>query len=224
MPLTVNSTPASTTPPSTASTQGPSQLGQQDFLKLLMAQLSNQDPTAPADSQAFVAQLAQFAQVESLTTMSSQLNTMVVAQASANQLSTAALVGKQVAYSSNTVHLVSGQTTTVNASLSGNASSVSAVIKDGSGRTVRTVRVGASASGPISIPWDGRDDAGNALGDGDYTVSVVASDSAGKPVTVSTSGSGLVSGVSFADGVPELLVNGGKVKLADVTEIRQPTP
>jgi len=224
LPLTVDSTPSGATPPSSSAAQGSNALGKDQFLKLLMAQLANQDPTAPADSQAFVAQLAQFASVESLNTMSGQLNTLVVAQASANQLSTAGLVGKDVAYQSNGVQLISGQTTTINATLAGAASSVTAVVKDSSGRTVRTLRQGATPAGPVSIPWDGRDDNGNPLAAGAYTVSLVAADASGKAVTASTSGTGRVTGVSFEDGVPELLVNGGKVKLADVTEIRQPTP
>lgn len=224
MPLTIDSTGAGASPPPSSTPQGSNALGKDQFLKLLMAQLTNQDPTSPADSQAFVAQLAQFASVESLNNMSSQLNTLVVAQASANQMSTASLVGKDVAYQSNTVQLVPGQTATVNATLASSASSVTTVIKDGSGRTVRTLRQGAAQAGPVSISWDGRDDNGNPLAAGAYTISVVAADGSAKPVTASTSGSGRVTGVSFQDGVPELLVNGGKVKLADVTEIRQPTP
>ena len=56
--------PAAGTTRSTSSTTGSSQLGKQDFLKLLMAQMRNQDPMKPSDGMQFVGQLAQFQQLE----------------------------------------------------------------------------------------------------------------------------------------------------------------
>src|SRR5437879_5270390 len=49
-------------------------LGQQEFLKLLITQLTNQDPLAPEDDKAFLAQMAQFSSVEGITNINSSLD------------------------------------------------------------------------------------------------------------------------------------------------------
>ncbi|GMV50180.1 hypothetical protein FBQ96_05605 [Nitrospirales bacterium NOB] len=58
-----------TTSDSTAlkTSDGPKPLGQDDFLKLLMTQLQHQDPLKPVDDQAFIAQTAQFSQLEQMS-------------------------------------------------------------------------------------------------------------------------------------------------------------
>jgi flagellar basal-body rod modification protein FlgD len=93
---------ASTTasPPATTASAvaAKGQLGKDDFLKLLTAQLANQDPLQPVDNQAFIAQLAQFSSLEQLQGVSSRLDSLLQATATASQLQTSALVGKTVSY------------------------------------------------------------------------------------------------------------------------------
>jgi flagellar basal-body rod modification protein FlgD len=75
----------------------PSQnMGKQDFLRLFTAQLNNQDPTDPVKNEAFVAQLAQFSQLEATTNMSTAMDSLV-GTLSGNQIMTAAaLIGRSV--------------------------------------------------------------------------------------------------------------------------------
>lgn len=75
---------ASTAAAAAAKKTSMSQLGAQDFLKLLTAQLNNQDPTAPVDNAQMVAQLAQFSSLsaasdtrDTLKTISTQLDTLI---------------------------------------------------------------------------------------------------------------------------------------------------
>lgn len=209
--------------PSSDATRGSSALGKDQFVKLLMAQLQNQDPTSPVDSQAFVAQLAQFSSLEQLQGVSSRLDALVLAQAASNQTQTATLVGKDVLFKTDAVELPAVGGTTVAGELAGKASSITVTITDADGKTVRTLTLGPADEGPIEIPWDGRDEAGVPLPEGEYKVKLAAADGEGKAVDISSRGKGRVAGVSFANGYPELMVDGRKVKLSDVLEIVEPS-
>lgn len=202
-------------------TRGSNKLGKQEFLRLLMAQLGQQDPTAPVDSQAFIAQLAQFASLELMHNANGHLESLMLAQAAANQTAATQLVGKEILFRTENVTLHEGETARVSARLAGPAENVTVVIVGPSGSPVRTLQVGAREAGALDVEWDGRDDAGNTLPPGDYKVRITASGSDGKPVEVEQRGRGRVSGVSFENGYPELIVGAQKLKLASVVEVNE---
>jgi flagellar basal-body rod modification protein FlgD len=214
---------SSTTPsPSQAApaTTGSKELGKDEFLKLLTAQLANQDPLQPVDNQAFIAQLAQFSSVEQLQAVSSRLDTLLLATASANQMNTASLVGKDVSFKADGVDVAAGAASNLQIKLPSRAN-VTAVVQDASGRTVRTLALG-TREGSFDLGWDGRDEAGNAVAEGHYTVTLSAKAADGTTVTPDARARGRVSGVSFDGAATELLVGSAHVKLPDVVEITQP--
>ncbi|HEX4381980.1 MAG TPA: flagellar hook capping FlgD N-terminal domain-containing protein [Myxococcales bacterium] len=215
-----NSSSASTAASSTA--QGSNTLGKNDFLKLLMAQLQNQDPTQPSDPTAFTAQLAQFSQLELQQNANDTLSNMATAQASANQQASVNLVGKNVTFSTSTVTIAAAGGALLTGSLSGDANSVSAVIKNSAGAVVRTIKGGPTPQGQLQIPWDGRDDSGNLLAAGSYSVALTALDTQGQAVNATAQSSALVTGVSFSNGVPQLIAGGQTLPLSSITEIDQP--
>ena len=69
------------------------QIGIQDFLKILVAQLGNQDPLKPMDNQEFVTQLAQFTSLQQTQEMNDKLGQLLTAQAS---MQSVGLLGKTV--------------------------------------------------------------------------------------------------------------------------------
>lgn len=87
------------------STDANSELGQDAFLKLLVAQLKYQDPLNPADGAEFLAQTAQFTMVEKLADLEAQGQNTVTSQ---QQMQAAQLVGRQVTYVDSTGNLVEG--------------------------------------------------------------------------------------------------------------------
>ena len=226
MTTTTNTTSSTTSTSSDASlataASSATSLGKDDFLKLLMAQLANQDPTQPMDDTAFVAQLAQFSQVEQLQNANTNLETLITAQASSNETSTAALVGTSVTYQTSAVSLTAGTNSVISGQLPSNAASVVALISDSSGNSVRTLNLGAQTAGPLNVTWDGKGDLGQSEPSGTYSVSFKATDASGNAVAVSTQGSGQVTGVSFAKGYPVLVVSGQQVALNNVIEVDAP--
>jgi len=208
--------------PTSQTPHGSNKLGKDEFLKLLTTQLSNQDPLDPVDNQAFIAQLAQFASVEQQSTMNSTLESLLVAQASSNQTNVAVLVGKDISFNSNQVALPAMGPVEINGKLADGATRLSAIIKDKDGNTVRTIVLeGERAAGDLSLSWDGLDKNGARVPQGNYSVTLTAADVAGKSVAVSTSGRGRATGVSFAEGFPQLIVNGVRVRLSDVVEVNE---
>jgi flagellar basal-body rod modification protein FlgD len=220
----VNNVPAAAVSgPSSTAAQGSPNLGKDDFLKLLMAQLSNQDPTQPADPTTFTTQLAQFSQLELQQNANSTLTDLAAAQAAGNQEQAVNMVGKNVTFSTNTVTIAAGGGALLTGTLAGDASSVIATITNGAGATMRTVKAGATPQGSVQIPWDGRDNSGNQLAAGSYNVQLTALDTQGKPVTATSQQSALITGVTFSNGVTQLIAGGTTLPLSSVTEIDQPT-
>jgi flagellar basal-body rod modification protein FlgD len=197
-------------------------LGKDEFLKLLTAQLANQDPLKPVDNQAFVAQLAQFASLEQLHGVTERLDSLVVASASATQLDTASLVGKSVSYRADGVDVEDGSAPATMQATLGARADVTAVVQDGSGRTVRALSLGTVEAGSFPIAWDGRDARGNAVTPGHYTVTVTARTADGTMSPVELRASGRVQAVDFTSGGAQLVVGASRVKLSDVSRITQP--
>jgi flagellar basal-body rod modification protein FlgD len=216
-----NPSAAPVTPPTTADPTGSNALGKNDFMKLLLAQLANQDPTAPQDDQAFVAQLAQFAQLESSQGTNTRLDTLVSAQVASQQTQAVGFIGKSVDFRTDTLNLQAGLSTQSQVSLTGAASAVSVTVLDSTGKAVRTMKLGAQVAGAVNVTWDGNDDGGNRQPPGVYSLNVNATDAAGKAVGVSLQGNGLITGVDFDNGVPKLKVNGTIVTMSQVTSINE---
>jgi flagellar basal-body rod modification protein FlgD len=218
--LTSPLTSASTDTPTTATPTGSSALGESSFLQLLTAQMQNQDPLNPTSDSDLAAELAQFSSVEQLTTANTTLQQLVVGQASTNQTADTDLVGKSVLYNTNSVSLTAGQTTTpILANFGADAANVTATITNAQGQVVDTVALGGQQAGQQTMSWNGEDASGNALPAGNYTVQLVATDQSGNPVTVTQEARSLVTGISFQNSYPELIVSTGVIQLSDVNEI-----
>lgn len=207
----------------TTPSTGNKTLGKNEFLKLLTTQLANQDPLAPTDNQAFIAQLAQFSAVEQSEQMVSRLDGLLMAQTAANQTATATLVGKDVIYKATTVTLGASGSTSVNGVLSANASVANAIITDENGKKIRTITLHDAKAGDVGFSWDGKDDDGNPVKAGTYKVSMTAADAEGKNLEIHQLGRGHVSAISYDNGVPELMVDGQRIKMSDVLQIAEGT-
>lgn len=173
-----------------------------DFLLLLVTQLSNQDPLNPMDGQQFAAQLAQFSSLEQLINLNdgmatnTQLNGLLAQ--SINSGVAAGLIGKEVEAVGNTLTLNGERGQTMHYELEHAASAVSIDVFDEAGRKVRTIDAGAQSKGERSVAWDGKNEAGESMPAGKYTFQVNATDNTGASVTATHLMRGTVDRVSFS--------------------------
>ena len=209
-------TPKTTTPTSTA-------LNQNDFLKLLVAQLSHQDPLQPQDGSAFIAQLAQFSGVEQAVAQTQKLDLVSQQLSSIGSNDAVGLVGKQVTVQAKQISFDGTTATGASVTLSAPASSVSISIHDATGKVVRTIHVGARAQGPMPIVWDGRDDNGQPVPAGSYGFDVTATTAGGGNVPVTQEVTGTVTKISFDKGYPEMLLDSGATApISDLISVGAP--
>jgi flagellar basal-body rod modification protein FlgD len=181
------------------------------FLTMLTAQLQNQDPTNPMDTQSFTTELVQFSGVEQQIATNTNLTQLVQLTQAAQVMQGGSVVGHTVSVTGSQLALQNGQATLdYTASVAGPATMT---VSDAAGHTLYSHTVTASA-GSNSWTWDGRTSAGTQLPDGAYTVGVTGSDGKTKlPFTVR----GLVTGVQNNSGTVTLQMGGLSVGLSALT-------
>lgn len=194
------------------------------FLKLLVAQLKNQDPLKPQDNSAFVAELAQFSNLEQTMGINDRLDLLAVQNTGLQNTEIVGLVGKQATVRGSMVTSDgTGVGIPVAFSLDGQTSKTVVTIRDQNGRTVRTLDLGGRDPGLVRANWDGRDDAGNIQPAGTYSVAIQASNANDAAVRVSQETTGKVKAVSFDKGYPVLhLETGVSVPVSDLLRVDSP--
>jgi flagellar basal-body rod modification protein FlgD len=190
-------------------------VGKDEFMKLLLAQLKNQDPLKPMDGTDFAAQLAQFSSLEQLKNLNTTLETQSVNQMTLGYAQSVNMIGKEaVANSGNTV-TANGQTTKLNYSLAKDAQTVTISIMDKDGKLVKSWNESARTAGMNSATWDC-----SGVEKGNYTYQIAATDSAGAPVKAETMTTGVVTAVHFRSNQILVTLNGREVPLSAISEVR----
>jgi flagellar basal-body rod modification protein FlgD len=198
-----------------------SSMGQKDFLTLFTTQLKCQDPLDPVKNEAFVAQLAQFSQLEATTGMSETLKAYVDSMAGERMMSSTSMIGKTVAVpNAPAVIHADGKPAQGFVSLPTGAEGVKLEVFNNKGQLVANQVMGAQSIGDMPWAWDGTSDAGSQVPSGNYTfrATVISQGKTSNPAVHVLS---TVIGVNQqADKTILLEVAGGKsVKLTDVQRI-----
>jgi flagellar basal-body rod modification protein FlgD len=187
------------------------------FLTLLTTQLKNQDPTSPMDSNQFTQQLVEFSQVEQQINTNTNLKTLISQGTSQAGTMASAYLGKQVSLTNGKAALTGGQANwTYN--LATTASTTSLSVTDSKGNVVYTA-AGDITAGNHSFTWDGKDNNGNQLADGTYTLTVTAAGSDGAAVTSSVASAGTVSQIDMTTSPPKLVIGNMEVDLTDIAAV-----
>lgn len=195
------------------------EIGRDEFLKLLIAQLSYQDPLSPVESTEFTAQLSRFSQLEQMVNLNEKLDDLLLYQSSINSWQGVGMIDKEVDALSDRVELKEGVPGKIGYHLENDCARVTVQVFDASGKLVRTLDEGARSKGEYLIEWDGKSESGTAMPDGRYTVTVTAGEE-GDSDGVTTFIRGVVTGVSFEETIPLLLIGHEKIPFASVMQIR----
>ncbi len=189
-----------------------SALGKDDFMRLLFAQLRNQDPLNPADNTEFVAQLAQFSTLEQVTLMNATLEKDLDSNtAMAEAVSNAMIInyfGKYVTAESDTFAYDGENPVELKFDFDSPVSSGELEIIDENGNVILSALMGAMDEGLNTLEWDGVTNLGVNAEPGVYSYNIKAYDSLAQEVGVSQMVTGIVKGISFNDGVTQLNIGG----------------
>ncbi|MEO8019004.1 MAG: flagellar hook capping FlgD N-terminal domain-containing protein [Pseudomonadota bacterium] len=200
------------------------ELGQDDFLQLMMTQLKNQDPFKPLDPSQYVGQLAQFSSVAGLKEINTAIAGLTESLRGNRVLDGAAMIGRTVVAEGSQVYLgtpgedrvgIAGAVTVPKGT-----TSLQLVVKDASGATIKTEAL-SSTSGMHGFQWDGTNDAGTAVAAGTYKVELLAS-VAGKTESLQTSIAASVSSVALDPTTGALLLDTdtlGEISMSDVERV-----
>ncbi len=203
---------------STTPTAGTNQLqgSKDEFLKLFMAQLQNQDPLSPQNGADMVAQLAQFSSVEQATQTNQQLADLVAAQSSASSASMSSLVGRSCNAGAGDFQLDSkGSVPPLEITSTGPMKGAAVVITDASGKEVRRIPIPDGASS-ANISWDGKTASGTTAPAGSYHIAVDAGTSS---ASITSQWHGRVDAVELTSDGPRLRIGGLLLAPGDIRTI-----
>lgn len=145
-------------------------LGQDDFLKLMVTQLNNQDPLKPMDSGDFLGQIAQFSTVTGIEGLQTSFSEFASSLSNDQGLQAANLVGRRVSVPLQAGALTAGGTIDGELTLPASSPDVTIRITDQAGQVVRTIPLGTQSAGPVAFSWDGKFADGTVAPPGLYNV------------------------------------------------------
>jgi flagellar basal-body rod modification protein FlgD len=201
-PTTANKTAEASTAPKTATEET------QNFLKLLIAQIKNQDPMSPMDASTMTAQMSQLNMVSSMANMNTSMTAMLAQMQSVNFMNQAALIGHSPAVAGDGIAFDGTNQVMLGANAANPLKSVIATISDASGNTVNSVDLGSLNAGMSNFLWNGKDAGGNTVAAGMYYLSLTgtnAADATENPTAYVASAVASVSKGSNGDAILNLL-------------------
>lgn len=185
-------------------------LGKDDFFRIMVTQIKNQDPTKPYDNEQMASQMAQFTSLEQMINVNANLVKLAEAQQPLHHMGAAGLMGKWVTTDMSRVSHTEGKWTSLSFDLPADAANVKVALINEKGETVRELEKKDLKKGVNKIDWDGRRSNNMQAPSGAYTVQVRAENARGQSIPVNTNNRHQVVGVSFEGKETVLLVGDPK--------------
>jgi flagellar basal-body rod modification protein FlgD len=197
-------------------------LGGTDFITLMLAQLQNQDPTSPVDSNTFLTQLAQLSEVQGITSLNTNFSSLSSSLTSNQAMQASSLLGHQALVNSSTATIAAGATVTGAVNVPQTTSQVTLSITNAGGAVVNQINMGAQSSGIANFSWNGTTSNGSQAPAGTYTLSAQYAGATSASAAATTLVSGTVESVSMGAGSTGLTLNVagvGSVPFGNVQQI-----
>lgn len=199
---------------------GNNQLDKDAFMKMMLAQLKNQDPTNPLKSHEMAAQLAQFTSVEKLQNIDDTLTALKDQQNPTTNFQALNFIGRYV--SGDSAKLVRGEhdkTHEFPFTLPADAAEATISVKDADGQAIRKFELRNLKKGDNQVTWNGETDNGGVARPGEYSFEIVAKGKDSRKLAVDTKFNGQITGVNYTNRGPVLLIGNKSVRLSDVKKI-----
>src|SRR5271167_1409701 len=196
-------------------------LGGTDFLTLMLAQLKNQDPTSPVDSNTFLTQLAQLSEVQGITSLNTSFSALSGSLTSNQALQASSLLGHQAQVASSTATLAAGGTVTGAVNVPQTTSQVTLSISDSSGALVGQINLGAQSAGLASFSWNGTESDGSQAPPGQYTLSAQYAGATSGSTAATTLVNGTIESVSMGAGSAGLTLNVAGIGSVPFSSVQQ---
>ena len=164
----INAVNGSLAVPRETTETGRSELGQEDFLKLMVTQFRNQDPMKPMENGEFLGQLAQFSTVSGIEDMNKSVAQLADSIHASQTVQAANMIGRTVLLEAEVGRLHEGGS--LDGAVDVPVSTGDARVRDPSGRLIRELPLGARASGVAEFSWDGIMNDGTEAPPGSYLV------------------------------------------------------
>jgi len=204
---------------------GNAELGKDAFMKMMLAQMKNQDPTNPTPSHEMAAQLAQFSSLEQLSNINTSIEGLKQATAPSSNYQALAFIGKKVSGDGAMMTRVKGDTKhEFSFDLMGDAMKAKITVKDAAGNLVRTLNATNLKKGSNTIEWNGLQEDGTPARAGEYRFAIEASSSSGQKVYAKTGFEGRITGMNFGADGPILMVGKKQVRMSEVKKIEEMGP
>ena len=196
-------------------------LGGTDFITLMLAQLQNQDPTSPVDSNTFLTQLAQLSEVQGITSLNTSFSALSTSLTSNQALQASSLLGHQALVNSSTATIAAGATVTGAVNVPQNTSQVTLSITDSSGALVSQINLGAQSAGLANFSWNGTTGNGSQAPAGTYTLTAQYAGATSGGTAATTLVNGTVESVSMGAGSAGLTLNVAGVGSVPFSNVQQ---
>lgn len=196
-------------------------LGQEDFLRLMVSQLQNQNPLKPLENTEFLGQLAQFSVVSGIQNLQSSFGQLAESLQANQALQGSSLLGHSALVPAAQVWLEGDAPAVMAIDLPQSTSAAAIEVRDRSGQIVRTFSLGSLEEGLRHFEWDGLDSSGNRMAPGLYTVQAQAEQN-NQAMAIETLVAADIQSVSLggASGLVLNLAGLGAVSLSQVRQIQ----
>lgn len=195
------------------------QLGKDDFMKLFIAQMQNQDPLNPSDSTQMAAQMAQFNGLEQMMNVNNTLTAMLKAQDQGRTVQMINYVGKEVDVGNGMLKFDKNKMTKATFHIDQPVAGATLEVRDGSGQVISQDDLGSLMPGEHNVKWQGKLKDGQPASPGIYNFQIVGKSVEGQDMAIPIKSKIKITGIDLKEEGGAFFTELGKIQMKDVTSV-----